>query len=123
MWQQCAVLIVIVVLNTIGIVSGACPAVLFTSANTTTCCLTNYLTLTDLNTDGKLDLVTSNLQTSNARVFLGDGNGTFSSAGAYPTGNSPKCVAVADFNGDRIPDIVVSNYSSSTVSILKGIGN
>jgi len=32
-------------------------------------------------------------------------------------------VAVGDFNGDGIPDLAISNESSSTVSILLGKGD
>jgi hypothetical protein len=42
---------------------------------------------------------------------------------SYPVGTSPNAVAVADFNGDKIPDLVVTNRSAGTVSILLGKGD
>jgi hypothetical protein len=41
----------------------------------------------------------------------------------YPAGSGPSAVAVRDFNGDRIPDLVVANYNSRTVSVILGNGD
>jgi hypothetical protein len=38
----------------------------------------------------------------------------------FPTGNEPSGTAVADFNGDGGQDLVVSNTSDNTISILLG---
>ena len=38
-------------------------------------------------------------------------------------GNGPVSVAVADFNGDTIPDLVVANSQDNTVTILLGKGD
>jgi hypothetical protein len=49
----------------------------------------------------------------------------FVSAPNFPVGAGPTAVAVGDFNGDGIPDAVVTNYGhfgSSTISILLGTG-
>ena len=35
----------------------------------------------------------------------------------------PVSVAIADFNGDGIADLVVANYASRTVSVLLGKGD
>ena len=58
-----------------------------------------------------------------ANVLLGNGDGTFSpgtqqSAPASPL--RPFQVAVADLNGDGIPDIVTANRSDDSVSVLLG---
>src|SRR5262249_39917311 len=42
---------------------------------------------------------------------------------SYAAGPAPAAVAVADFNGDGIPDLVVPNSNSGTVSILLGNGD
>src|ERR1035441_412255 len=53
-------------------------------------------------------------------------NGTFQAAVNYNVGTNPFSVAVGDFNGDGKPDLVVTNYTSSTsdnsVSVLLGNG-
>jgi Flp pilus assembly secretin CpaC len=40
----------------------------------------------------------------------------------YPAGTGPSGVAIADFNGDGIPDLVVANETAGTISILLGAG-
>ena len=41
----------------------------------------------------------------------------------YAVGNSPSSIAVGDFNGDGIPDLVAANYGEDTVTVLLGIGD
>ena len=41
----------------------------------------------------------------------------------YPVGNGPFGVAVDDFNGDGIADLVTANYNSNSVSVLLGNSN
>lgn len=40
----------------------------------------------------------------------------------HPSGNNPVSVAVGDLNGDGRPDLVTSNLSSNTISVLLGTG-
>jgi hypothetical protein len=76
----------------------------------------------DFNGDDRLDLVTVNQGDSTASVLLGNGDGTFSSgSSAAPAPDlRPFQVAVADLNGDGIPDIVTANRSDNSVSVLLG---
>jgi hypothetical protein len=53
---------------------------------------------------------------------LGNGDGTFQNARNFTTGLGSLSVAVGDFNGDRIPDLAVANFSNS-VSVLLGNGD
>jgi Bacterial Ig-like domain (group 3)/FG-GAP-like repeat len=49
--------------------------------------------------------------------------GGFTAYANYSAGTSPHSVAVGDFNGDGVPDLVVANYGSNSVSVLLGKGN
>jgi len=83
----------------------------------------------DLNGDGKLDLavVGNYISYGGVTALLGNGDGTFTAAGpnTAPT-NDFGLVATGDFNGDGIPDLVVTNYfefgGSPTIFLGKGDG-
>jgi hypothetical protein len=52
-------------------------------------------------------------------LLTGKGDGSFSMAPLFsPTGQGPRAIAVADFNGDGRPDIAVANNLSNTVTVL-----
>ena len=72
--------------------------------------------VTDVNGDGKTDIITTNLEGDNVTVLLGDGKGGFKpSAGSpFPCGDSPFNFAVGDVNGDGKPDLAIVNSPSST---------
>ena len=72
----------------------------------------------DLNHDGVLDIATASLGGTVA-VFLGQPNGTFGAPAQYPVGGYGEAIAIADVNGDSIPDIV----SGGTTGILLGNGD
>jgi hypothetical protein len=87
------------------------------------------LTLADLNHDGNVDIVVANSLGSlpsdedSVTVVLGNGDGTFKAPVQYLVGATPYSIAVADFNGDGVPDIAVANYASDDISILLGQGD
>jgi hypothetical protein len=79
----------------------------------------------DLNQDGHPDAVVLDATIGLLSLSLNDGTGAFP-----PTLNTPYTyqfaaesygVAVADFNGDGLPDIVVSSANTNTVSLLLSI--
>jgi hypothetical protein len=52
-------------------------------------------------------------------VLLGNGDGTFQAIPiSYVAGAGPTSVAVADLNGDGLPDLVVANAYFDSLSIL-----
>jgi hypothetical protein len=81
----------------------------------------------DLNGDQKLDVVVANIgndvDRGHVSVFLNQGLGIFPTAINSDVGQRPDSIAIADFNGDGIPDIVVSNRDSDTISVLLGQGD
>jgi len=77
-----------------------------------------FFEVNDLNNDGIKDLVASIATTS--VVLLGNGNGTFKSAGSYSSGSYAE---TRDLNGDGIPDIIAGRTNSLVVLIGNGDGS
>ena len=93
----------------------------------------NMVAVADLMGDGKLDVVVGNgcatgIDCSEGSegvvgVLLGNGDGTFQKAVTYdPGGPEAYSVAVADVNGDGIPDIVAGNDGNLGVLLGNGDG-
>jgi Flp pilus assembly secretin CpaC len=78
----------------------------------------------DLNLDSHPDLAIVNQIDNTVSVLLGNGDGTFTSAPNSPlaTGQAPTSVALADLNGDGVPDIVVTDPQTDSVSVFLGLG-
>lgn len=82
-----------------------------------------HIMATDLNADGKKDIVTAS-PPDKVSVRLGNGDGTFQSPVTYTVGPGPRTLAIADFNGDAKLDVAVTNSNgATTVSLLIGNGN
>jgi hypothetical protein len=75
----------------------------------------------DLNRDGSVDLVSSNLP-SEVRVWLGNGRGGFGPPARFDTGDGPYAVVIADLDGDGWADLATADNTSNTVSVLFGDG-
>ena len=80
-----------------------------------------YLTAGDLNRDGNIDLVVSNIDSYNVSLLFGDGLGGFSPTQTIDTGGGAGASAIADFNGDGLNDIVIF-ATSSDFAVLFGDG-
>ncbi|MFZ1011000.1 MAG: FG-GAP-like repeat-containing protein [Candidatus Sulfotelmatobacter sp.] len=85
------------------------------------------IAVSDFNNDGNSDLVVTNSTdpAGTVSVLFGQGNGSFAAQVAYVAGSTPVSVAVGDFNGDGVTDLVVANNNSNAnvVSVLLGNSN
>lgn len=88
-----------------------------------------HFAIGDIDTDGDLDLVVSNLFSDTVTVYFNSGKGKFINRTDFITGTSgdgPRCVALADVNEDNNNDldILVANYYAGNLTVLtnNGIG-
>lgn len=78
--------------------------------------------LSDVNGDGRPDLVAGNFASSSVSVLLNAGKAGFRPAVSYTTGNQLNgYLAVADLNGDGRPDIVLAE-STHAIQVLLNQG-
>jgi hypothetical protein len=63
--------------------------------------------VTDVNHDGKQDLVVGNLGSTDVSVLLGVGDGTFGGPTHVTVDGNARVVVVRDLNGDKLPDLIV----------------
>jgi hypothetical protein len=91
----------------------------------------NYVTypqtiaVSDLNGDGKADLVTA-IGDGSLHVLLGNGDGTFlvgENVGASQSFVGSTLFAIGDFNGDGIPDLAAMLAENGNLSIFLGNGD
>jgi Bacterial type II and III secretion system protein/FG-GAP-like repeat len=94
-----------------------------------------FVASADVNGDEILDLIVADSGTvatannaviNSVSVFIGNGDGTFGTATAgrfdYPAGTNPTSIAIADFNGDGLPDMAVTAQGDNALAVLIGTG-
>ena len=79
------------------------------------------IALGDFNHDGKLDIAVTDGATS-VSIYLGDGSGSFHSAGGFAVGGTVVSVATGDFNGDGNLDIVALGRGGMKVPLRMAFG-
>lgn len=81
-------------------------------------------TLSDVNHDGNLDVVTPNVRDNNVTVLLGNGKGGFIAAAGPPSpvGYRPYYTAIGDLNSDGKPDLVTTHDDINKMAVSFGDG-
>jgi RHS repeat-associated protein len=77
----------------------------------------------DINQDGILDLIGLVQYLSQVSVYLGNGDGTFSSKTNYSTNKYAKNLEIEDLNNDGVLDIITVSNFNSNISVLLGKGD
>jgi large repetitive protein len=78
----------------------------------------------DFRNDGNIDLAMVDGLNQYVTVLLNNGDGTFGSPSTVPLNGVPVFVAIGDFNGDHIPDLVAVQYIPTfTISVMLGNGD
>jgi hypothetical protein len=76
----------------------------------------------DVDDDGKLDIVVANAGSNNISVFLNTssfGSISFATKVDFATGNSPLALFAADIDGDGKIDIITTNSTANTISVMR----
>jgi len=79
-------------------------------------------TVTNLDGDDDLDLVTTNRPSSTVSVLLNNSDGTFADQTLFDVGVNPVSVAAGDLDGDGDMDVATANIGSNNVSVLMNEG-
>ncbi len=86
-----------------------------------------HLGLADMDQDGDLDVLTSVKASDELRLYRNGGSvASFTTpppGDITPVGSLPLGIAVADFDGDTLPDVTVCNSGDNTLQVLRNAGN
>ena len=78
---------------------------------------------TDVNGDGKPDLICVRSNPSFLYVWTNSGGGIFVSNASYAVGSFPYQVIAADVNNDGKPDLITANNSGNSLTVLTNDGH
>lgn len=81
------------------------------------------LAAADLNRDGRIDIAVANADLDAVTILLNDATHSFSTVIHVPVAQNPRGLAIGDFNGDAIPDIIATKYMGTTLDVLFGAGD
>ncbi|MFC4230749.1 FG-GAP-like repeat-containing protein [Parasediminibacterium paludis] len=85
----------------------------------------NAISVIDLDSDGKMDLVTVNSSNNTITVLKNvTSSGVISFVNStYQVGSNPSSIASGDIDSDGKLDLAIANYNSNTVSIFKNLSS
>jgi len=75
------------------------------------------LALGDVDGDGDVDFVTTNINNNSVSVRLNNGAASFSGTQDVAVGNAPLAIALGDVDGDGDLDLLTANLSANSVSV------
>lgn len=109
--------------NIPGLASTNFPETDFTTGNAP-----DFVATASLRNNGVQDMIVANHTDNTLSIFLGNGDGTFSTPSGSPpaTGTGPVWIATGTFNttsSRTIVDLAVANQTANTVSTLAGNGD
>ena len=84
-----------------------------------------FVVATDVNGDGKIDLVAANFGSGSGNtltVLTNNGNGVFGSNATYSVGNGPQSMVAVDVNCDGKMDLVSANRNGASLTVLTNGG-
>ena len=83
-----------------------------------------FITIADVNHDGRPDLLVANADEGTVTVLLGDGKGGFRPApgSPFPSNPNPNDIAIADMTGNGNLDLVIANHQTPYITVLLGDG-
>lgn len=85
------------------------------------------LALGDLDGDGKVDILASNWSSGSISLLKNtSSSGTISSSSFaatvdYTAGANPRSIVMGDVDGDRNPDIIITNLGAATISVYRNL--
>jgi hypothetical protein len=80
-----------------------------------------FLALGDLDSDGDLDVAVG-CSNNTIHVRTNNGQGVFSGTTSFAA-TTPGKLALAEFTGDMVLDLAVTNQTGGNVSVFPGVGN
>jgi hypothetical protein len=79
--------------------------------------------VTDVNGDGAVDLIVSDILNTQIYILLGNNTGAFTLGSAFHINSYPGDVSTGDFNGDGHADFLVQSRVSADVTVYLGNGD
>ena len=109
--------------NIAGLTAANFPTTDFTTGNAP-----DFVTTASLRNNGFQDMIVANHNDDTLSIFLGNGDGTFTTPSGSPpaTGAGPVWIATGSFNTTNsrtTVDLAVANQTANTVSLLAGNGD